>query len=115
MESMGVKLTKRGIAYNLKLSPYKKKINYGGNRCLTYVFSSTNYLKKFEGMLEDNRININNSLSKRFGFTIMNDLLCDIKLYSTIEKRGFLILNNKEGFECLESIKLDGKNLMQNV
>ena len=70
-------------------------------------------MKKFEDRLAENRKNIIDSLSKRFGFVIENYPLADIRLYSQLEKRGFLIKTNKnkEGFECLESIKLDGKNL----
>lgn len=112
---MEKKLTLHGIAYDLGISPHKVKINYTQNTYIIYVFSSDLYKRKFEERLENNRQNINDSLSKRFNFAIENNILCDIKLYSSIEKRGFYLKNNKEGFECLESIKLDGKNLMQNV
>lgn len=106
------KLTLSGIAYDLNISPHKKKINYTQNNYIIYTFSSDLYRRKFEEKLEDNRKVINDSLSKRFGFTIENNILCDIKLYSSIEKRGFLLRNSKEGFEWLENIKLDGKNLI---
>lgn len=107
------KLTVNGIANNLKDSPYHYKINYNCNSYVIYVFSSKLYKGKFEERLESNRENINKSLSNRFGFEIVNNILCDVKLYSSIEKRGFLIKTNKAGFECLENIRLDGKNLIQ--
>lgn len=107
-----VKLSpKARIAYDLTISPYKTKINYSPGKSISFVFSSDLYKTKFESRLSENRSTINESLSKRFGFEIKNDVLCDIKLYSSIEKRGFLVKINKERFTCLESLELDGKNL----
>lgn len=106
-------LTRNGIAYNLKLSPYEVKIKYDKDTYIKYKFSSNLYKENFENKLKDNRVNISTSLSKRFGFIIINEKLCDLKLYSSIEKRGFLI-ETKEGiFECLNTIKLDGQNKIQ--
>lgn len=107
------KLTQNGIANDITISPYKTKINYSANSYIIYVFSSQLYKGKFEERLEENREKINNSLTNRFGFEIVNDVLCDIKLYATIEKRGFLIKSNREGFECLSNLKLDGKKPTQ--
>lgn len=106
------KATRNGVIYNLHNSDYKVKINYTTNYYIIYHFSSELYRGKFIERMEDNRKSINGSLSNRFGFEIVCDPLCDIKLYSSIEKRGFLIKTNKEGFECLESLKLDGKSLI---
>ena len=103
---------KAKIAYDLTISPYKSKINYSPGRSIRFIFSSDLYKTKFESRLFENRKMINESLSKRFGFEIRNDVLCDIKLYSSIEKRGFLVKINKERFTCLESLELDGKNLI---
>ena len=108
-----VNLSRRGIANDITVSPYKFKINYTKNSYIIFVFSSELYKEKFVEKLEENRKKINWSLSNRFGFEIENNVLCDIKLYSSIEKRGFLIKNNKEGFGCLDVLKLDGKNLIQ--
>ena len=108
-------LTRSGVAYDLKLSPHRRKIEYKGNVMLIFVFSSELYKTKFEEKLQENRKKINDSLSKRFGFEITNDVLCDLKLYTSIEKRGFLIESRKEGFECLSSLKLDGKNLTARI
>lgn len=106
-----VKLTRSGVAYDLSISPHTVTLSYYG-KDLTYVFSSRLYLDKFMEKLDSNRESINHSLSKRFGFTSVNNVLCDIKLYSMIEKRGFLIKNDKESFECLNTIKLDGTTLI---
>lgn len=106
-------LTRNGIAYNLSLSPYKLTVKYDKDDYITFKFSSQLYKDNFENKLKLNRDTINSSLSKRFGFNIVNDKLSDLKLYSSIEKRGFLI-ESKEGlYECLNIIKLDGQNKIQ--
>lgn len=106
-------LTRNGIAYNLKLSPYKVTIKYQDNEFITFKFSSQLYMDNFKNKLKNNRNVINESLSNRFGFIINNEKLSDLKLYSSIEKRGFLI-ETKEGlYECLSIIKLDGQNKIQ--
>ena len=107
---MNENLTRNGIAYDLSLSPYKLKIEYGNDE-LEFVFSSEYYKSIFLKKLEGNREKINGSLSNRFGFTIENDILCDVKLYSQTEKRGFLLDFNGKIIECLNIIKLDGKTL----
>lgn len=104
-------LTRGGVAYNFDLSPYKKSIQYDSIHDLTFVFSSEKNVERFMNKLEENRTKINESLSNRFGFVIVNNRLCDIKLYSTIETRGFLI-KGKEEYRCLSTIKLDGHNLI---
>ena len=106
---MEAKLSRGGVANNLRYTPFRKKIIYASNNYVVYYFSSQLYLDKFVERLEENREKINYSLSNRFGFEIENDVLCDIKLYSSIEKRGFLLSNHKEGFKCLSNIRLDGK------
>ena len=112
MEKQEIKLTRWGVAHDLNFTPFTKLIDYG--ECsLTFHFSSAYYLELFEKKMLKNRESINSSLSNRFGFNIVNDLLCDIKLYSVTEKRGFYIKNDKEGFEWINNIILDGKNLMK--
>ena len=79
---------------------------------LTYVFSSELYMNIFYKKVNEHRQKINNSLSKRFGFEIEVNKIADLKLYTTTEKRGFLILG-KEEFRCLDNLKLIGANLMK--
>lgn len=109
---MNDSLTKSGIAYDLNLSPYTFKVSYGENY-IVYTFSSELYRDKFREKIQDNRSKINSSLSKRFGYEITNNVLSDVKLYSTVEKRGFLLETEEERFECLSTILLDGNHLMK--
>ena len=105
-------LTKRGIAYNLEKSPYEVEIEYQ-DETIKYKFSSLYYVNMFNDKLESNRNEINRSLSNRFGFTIQNDKISDLRLYSKVEKRGFLIETSKEVIKCLDIIKLGGLNKIQ--
>lgn len=106
------KLTRSKVAYDLTISPHILEVPYDHGETLVYVFSSKLYKDKFYNALFENREKINESLSKRFGFRIESDLLCDLKLYISIEKRGFLILKDKEKFVCVEDIILDGNRVM---
>lgn len=107
-------LTRRNVAYNLKESPHRLEVPYD-QQILIYVFSSEFYKTNFYNRFLDNREAISESLSKRFGFQIENDLLADLKLYTSIEKRGFLILNGKDQNVAWqrENIILDGAKLMK--
>ena len=106
-------LTRNNIAYDLMLSPYRLDVPYDNCQTLTYVFSSEFYKNNFYNRFLENRQRISESLSGRFGFRIENDLLADLRLYSCIEKRGFLVIKGEENFVCLESITLDGDLLMK--
>ena len=103
-------LTRSLIAYDLNISPHVYEVEYQ-NSVVKYVFSSNLYKVSFVNKLEQNRAKINQSLSNRFGFTIRANKLADLKLYLTIEKRGFLIYQDRIKFECPEEVLLDGNNL----
>lgn len=103
-------LTRNGVAYNLDVSPYRYNVDYRNCR-ITFCFSSGFYLENFTSRLKAHREKLNKSLSNRFGFNYENDVLCDIKLYTSIEKRGFLLYQNGERFECLDAITLNGETL----
>lgn len=105
-------LTRNGVANDLSISPYHYLVRYSTLDEVVFIFSSELYKNKFIERLEDNRKVINESLSKRFGFDIVNNKLCDLKLYLTIEKRGFLIKDNKGKYECLNTTRLDGHKLI---
>lgn len=105
-------LTRSAVAYDLNISPHRLEVPYG-DEVITYVFSSALYRRNFYDRFLDNRETIGASLTKRFGFRIENDLLCDLKLYTTIEKRGFLIFKNEVKFVCREDIILDGQKLIK--
>lgn len=104
------KLTRCNIAYDFNISPYKLTVEYDTDE-ITFVFSSELYRNKFIAGLGDNRNKINRSLSNRFGFQIVNDVLCDLKLYITIEKRGFLLYKGEQKIECLNNLTLNGNHL----
>lgn len=106
------KLTRNNIAYDFEISPYFLEVPYE-NTMLKYVFSSRLYKENFYNKYIENREKINNSLSNRFGIDIEIDILCDLKLYVTIEKRGFLIWKDGVKITCLECIKLDGMKMMK--
>ena len=104
------KLTRANVAYDLNISPHRLTISYSQDD-ITYVFSSELYRNKFLAAIHENRNKINHSLSNRFGFTIRNELLCDIKLYTSIEKRGFLIIKGQDKVECLNQVELVGQTV----
>ena len=106
-----MKLTRSNIAYDLEFSPHMVTMPYGVNEELTFIFSSELYKNKFMEKRESNRAQIEQSLKKRFGIAIKAEILADIRLYTTIEKRGFLIVKEGEKIKCLDNLKLDGERV----
>ena len=100
-------LTRAKISYNLYKTPYTLERVYEG-QTIKYHFSSELYREKFKSRTEDNRYNIDFSLLNRFGFAINSALIADLRLYSSIEKRGYLISVNGEYVECQNKITLYG-------
>lgn len=107
-----VKLTRSNVAHDLNISPHKLGIVYNDSDHVEFVFSSELYKEKFREKMQLNRETINQSLTNRFGFSIIADKLADFRLYTTIEKRGFLIYHNGVKAECLNDITLDGQKLI---
>lgn len=107
-------LTRSKIAYDLNISPHVSIVSYDHTE-LKFVFSSALYQRNFSAKLEEHRKKINDSLSNRFGFEVRNDVLADLRLYLTIEKRGFLIYQDGKKFECLNTLILDGQNLTMMI
>lgn len=104
-------LSRSNIAYNLYTTPHTLGLSYEGQEVI-FHFSSELYRKKFQARLIEHRESINNSLSKRFGVKVVNPLLADLRLYSTIEKRGYLINVDGEYYECQEDITLNGAKVI---
>ena len=100
-------LTRNNIAHDLNISPHYVECVHGAG-LVKFVFSSEFYKNKFEREFVEHRKKVNDSLSNRFGFSIRANLVADLKLYSAIEKRGFLIYYNEDKVECLNDITLDG-------
>ena len=108
-------LSKRGVARDLKTSPYILELVYNNDDKISFVFSSKINYNKFINKYINNRINISDSLSNRFKISISFDILSDLCLYRKIEHRGFYIIYNDEVIEWLNNIKLDGLlRILQN-
>ena len=101
-------LTKNGICYDLKNSPYFCYTDF-----FTFFFSSPAHLVKFRKGLEANREWLNDSMTRRFKFNMILDVLADFSLYRKIETRGFLIINESTGvaYECPKSIEFHGMKI----
>lgn len=106
-------LTRANIAYNLEESPHRLEVPYEGFS-LWFVFSSNLYKQNFYDRFLDNREKITESLTRRFGARVQNDVLCDLKLYTTIEKRGFLVMKEEDKYLCVDEITLIGCKMMSN-
>lgn len=100
-------LTRNGICYNLRKSPYRIKL---GSRIVLY-FSSELNKTKFLNREKQHRDKINESLTNRFGVLINCDILGFIQLYTQIEKRGFYMLLDGEEILCKDNLRLDGARL----
>lgn len=105
-----MELTRSQIAYNLHWSPHREEILYGDGATI-YVFSSDLYRRKFMEKLESNRSQISTSLTKRFGVSVRSDALADFRLYTTIEKRGFLLIQDGVEIECRSKVKFDTERM----
>ena len=101
-------ITRNGIVYDLRLSPYSIKIGD-----VTYYFSSKNHLEKYSEQLYDNRNAIRISLSGRFGIDVNLSLLADIVLYGKVETRGFFIVCKGVPYLCRKNITLNGETLTE--
>lgn len=84
-----VKLTNQGVCYDLTDTPYV--IEHNG---IMWHFSSVPHRNKFRREVRKRELWLNDSLSKRFGCTMMLDLVADIQLYKQVETRGFYIVTN---------------------
>lgn len=104
-------LTRSKVAYDLNISPHRINMTYD-NQEITYVFSSDLYRRKFFEKIEENRKYFNDSITNRMGVTVSLDLLCDLKLYATIEKRGFLLFVNGDKIECQNNITYAGGKMI---
>ena len=108
---MSAKLTRGGVTYDLGVSPFTHTETYKNGYDLTFMFSSEFNKDRFLERMKENREKINSSLTKRFNMNIEFSVLADVKLYSTVEKRGFHIKSN-ESITCLNTIELSGETLI---
>lgn len=84
-----VKLTNQGVCYDLTDTPYV--VEHNG---IIWHFSSAPHRNKFRREVRKRELWLNDSLSKRFGCTILLDLVADIQLYKQVETRGFYVVTN---------------------
>lgn len=94
-------ITRNGIYNNINDSTYTVCIDN-----IIYYFSSQLYKRKFLLRYKKERDVLNSKLSKKYKMSIEANILSDLLLYSTLEKRGFKVETNKEGYECLQNINL---------
>lgn len=77
--------TRKGIYHNLRESKYVVS-----NSEITFFFSSRFYLEKYIKEYKTHRFEFMKRMEKLTGETPLNmEILADITLYKTIEKRGF--------------------------
>ena len=107
-------LSRRGVADDLRTSPYIQTIAYE-NDVIEYIFSSKVNYNKFEQRLKDSRDKLSTYLSTKYELPIDFDILADIKLYESIEHRGSLIKVNGKEVLWLSNIKLDGQIKIQQI
>ena len=104
--------TKNGIEYNLNASSYKCTW-----RNLEFFFSSPLHLKKFQDKMETRIEWLNDSMKRRFHFSVEVDYIAVIQLYCQVETRGFLIYDTDKSrwYDCRENITLRGMTINANV
>lgn len=100
-------LTRSKVAYDLNISPHRINMSYDDQE-ITYVFSSDLYKRKFFERIEDTRKYYTDSIINRFGVDVCIDALSDLKLYTIIEKRGFLLFVDGDKIECQNNITYAG-------
>lgn len=83
-------MTRRGVYYDLKESPYVFPI-FENNHNALFVFSSKNNLERFSNRQEDYLSLETNKLKSFYKTNFQGDIFLLIRLYKSIEKRGFLI------------------------
>ena len=96
-------LSRNNVAYDLRVSPFVSTVLYDNHK-VEFYFSSQNNRNKFVSRLEAHRTQINNSLSKRFHFEIDASAVADMRLYATIEKRGFRVVTETGEILCPENL-----------
>lgn len=101
-------MTRSGVEHKLDVTPYRVAITYG-DRYIEYYFSTDNLRYKFENAYYQHRIDVKDSLERRFKmkFYIANEF-CDINLYRRIESRGFRINIDGRVYEWPNLLEYNG-------
>lgn len=98
--------TRNGIYYDLSHSKYTFIVP---DTDIKFVFSSMLYMTKFKEQYLLNREQQNIKFKVRYKLNIEAVILPDIMLYNKIEKRGFLIINERGQELCQKNLKLIGE------
>lgn len=96
-------LSKCGVCYDLRCSPYIKKL---GN--ISFHFSSKFYLSKFNRLLNDYLCKYAELTMKKLGVRCDSTYFCAMLAYVTTEKRGFYIVIGGEPVSCKAELELYG-------
>lgn len=99
-------MTRRGIEYNLKKSPYFTSVSDGN---IKFFFSSQRNKVKFNNEMERKIDYVNTLLKSRWKYSVNFPMLGLLVLYSEIEKRGFYIKYYGVDIECQDYITLSGE------
>lgn len=102
--------TRNGIYYDLNYSKYIFNVP---DTNIKFVFSSMLYMTKFKEQYLLNREQQNIKFKARYKLNIDAVILPDIMLYNKIEKRGFLIINERGQKLCRENLILNGEKVMR--
>lgn len=95
-------MTRGGIEYDLRKSPFRvAKGNF------TFVFSSEKHARRFLEIRDERKERLRVSLSNRFNIDFETETLADFLTYREIEKRGFLILDERGEKLCQNKLKLN--------
>lgn len=100
--------TRNGIYYDLRHSKYTFVVP---DTDIKFVFSSMLYRTKFKEQYLLNREQQNIKFKARYKLNIEAVVLPDIMLYNKIEKRGFLIINERGQEICQENLILNGEQV----
>lgn len=100
--------TRNGIYYNLSHSKYTFVVP---DTNIKFVFSSMLYMTKFKEQYLLNREQQNIKFKSRYKLNIATVILPDVMLYNKIEKRGFLIINERGQELCQENLLLNGEQV----
>ena len=107
-----VKLTRNGVCYDLRNTPYKHTVEYNDSKTI-FSFSSELNKERFVNRLNENRKTMNSSLSNKYGVIVELNKLADIDLYTKTEKRGFYIVANGRIVEWLEEIVINHEQILR--
>lgn len=101
-------VSRNGIYYDFTKSVYRYKME---DTQVTFIFSSDLHLTKFEEQFRQHRIDFNMKLKSRYKLNIEVTLFADLVLYTKVETRGFLVINEGGQKICPQNLILNGEKV----